>query len=865
MTRIQSILESKLNLEAAVQLGDGGQGRVYQTSINLIQPSIPLVYKKYKDIDRMRFDASVLESMIAFLHGLDLKQTTELLSICSWPIGIVLDDRTNKPCGFLMPKIPSSFYQLTINTVAGAKTGRLNEFQYLLNDARHMSRVYSLNLDDDDRFSLLNKVAEGLSKLHGYAIAIGDVSPKNLLFTLSPFHSVFFLDADAMRFKSSSALIQCETPGWGVREAFGSEQLGTPASDCYKLGLLALRLFAGNQVTRDPSILSDRIPRELKTLITHSIQNDSLARPSISEWTSLLAGYALNQSTSFRQASPQSVFRSNQQVAHGNSNAISQAKALLSKANHELQLGNKQEALTAYNDVLLLDPNLTEAYIARADLKSDLGDNKGAIADYDKLILLRPNQVDLYNNRGCCKYNLGDYQGAHADFTRELSSNPTAVIFYNRASSSLKIGDTISALTDTMSGYALDAKKLSDSSYQEIKDLLERSTLFTLLGAWMRSNWKRNAALRKAATRQSGMPNAPIPPATNLSVASCIALLGAWMSTSWKMNAALKNAAFSQNGVPNPLTDKLKVLWKKSRSKLQLNSSNTLLTRTQTQRVTIALGALLTLGVSCAALIRYDDYLRLTDEKSLLSHVQKLYNSGDYLQCIRKAGDIRSRLRERLRVQASDLRSSCLSGQHTKLLAAITDESSVKNIQTYRQLLEDLRYVANEGYSDNNLQEKIRAARETLKNKMRSYADYLYETSQHINDVVLLYQLLGDYAKAQTLRSEWRRDEQVFNEALSKLEKLDPSQHNPFEMPRFNTAYWNNQFQKRSPRVLVERVVNAAKYYRERGEWEQCEQAAKEALRMGEQINDNSMAASANWYWEQCILGAKAHSGSSGD
>jgi tetratricopeptide (TPR) repeat protein len=503
--------------------------------------------------------------------------------------------------------------------------------------------------------------------------------------------------------------------------------------------------------------------------------------------------------------------------------------------------------------------------LARASLKHDLRDYKGAINDYDQVILLQRDQVETYNDRGCCKYNLGDYQGAYEDFTRRLSSNPTAVIFYNRASSSLKLGDTIRALADTMSGYALDAKKLNDSSYQEIKDLLNRTKPFALLGAWMVSNWERNAALRNAATWHKGMSHTPIPPATNLSVPSCIALIGAWMSTNWKMNAALKRATLSQNSVPNPFTDKLKILWKKSKSNLLLTSSNTILTRTQTQRVTIALGALLALGVGCAALIRYDDHLRLADEKSLLSDVQKLYNSGDYLQCIRKAGDIRSRLRERLRVEASDLRSSCLSGQHTKVLAAITDESSVKSIQAYRQLLEDLRHVANEGYSDNDLQEKIRAARETLKDKMRSYADHLYETSQQINDVVLIYQLLGDYPKAQILRSEWQRDEQVFNEALSNLKKLDPSQHNPFEMPRFNTAYWNNLFQQRSPRVLIERAINAAKYYRERGEWEQCEQAAKEALRMGEQINDNSMAASANWYWEQCLLGAKDHGGSSRD
>lgn len=294
MTQVQSILESKLNLGAASLLGDGGQGKVYQTSIKLSQPSISLVYKKYKDINQMGFDANVLKAMIAFLHNLDLKQTTELLSICSWPIGLVLDDRSNKPCGFLMPKIPSNFYQLTTNTVAGTKPGNLSEFQYLLNDATIIRKRYSLTLTDADRYLLLHQAAEGLNKLHNYGIAVGDISPKNLLFCLSPSHAIFFLDADAMRFRLSSALIQCETPGWGVREAFNSEELGTPAADCYKLGLLALRLFAGSQVSSDPAQLPSNVSDRFKHIVSETIRNRDLNRPSISEWIKCLANEANN-------------------------------------------------------------------------------------------------------------------------------------------------------------------------------------------------------------------------------------------------------------------------------------------------------------------------------------------------------------------------------------------------------------------------------------------------------------------------------------------------------------------------------------------------------------------------------------------
>jgi eukaryotic-like serine/threonine-protein kinase len=41
-----------------------------------------------------------------------------------------------------------------------------------------------INIDDAQRYSLLREVASGLAFLHIHGVCIGDISPKNLLFSL---------------------------------------------------------------------------------------------------------------------------------------------------------------------------------------------------------------------------------------------------------------------------------------------------------------------------------------------------------------------------------------------------------------------------------------------------------------------------------------------------------------------------------------------------------------------------------------------------------------------------------------------------------------------------------------------------------
>ncbi|TSE00813.1 hypothetical protein FOS14_07355 [Skermania sp. ID1734] len=77
---------------------------------------------------------------------------------------------------------------------------------------------------------------------------------------------------------------QLETPGWEVRAVNPGEELGTAASDNFKLGLLALRLFVGDQGARHPDHLPATVPAAVRDLIVRALSPDPAARPKATDW-----------------------------------------------------------------------------------------------------------------------------------------------------------------------------------------------------------------------------------------------------------------------------------------------------------------------------------------------------------------------------------------------------------------------------------------------------------------------------------------------------------------------------------------------------------------------------------------------------
>src|SRR6201998_1111142 len=274
-------------LGSLTKIGQGGQGVVYRGPT--VKPKFPssMVYKEYKTQTLAEIDFTTLAAMPALVEdSLSYAQAERLISIAAWPCAIVEDAGT--PTGFVMPAIPDEFF-FPLTTVKGVSTTTA-EFQHLLNH-RSVLAARGIDIDDVQRFTLLREVATGLAFMHKHGVCVGDISPKNLLFSLTPQEAVYFIDCDAMRINGVSALPRGEPRGG---EAPAGEELATIYSDTYKLGLLALRLVAGDQHTTNLQHIPSTTPALLRQIITDTLNNAPQQRPLPEAWTYVL-GHAIEQ------------------------------------------------------------------------------------------------------------------------------------------------------------------------------------------------------------------------------------------------------------------------------------------------------------------------------------------------------------------------------------------------------------------------------------------------------------------------------------------------------------------------------------------------------------------------------------------
>lgn len=282
MTR-QVIARDRLGVLS--KIGQGGQGVVYRAPNVTTKFAASMVYKEYKPQTLTEIDFGALAAMPTLVEeSLSYAQAERLISFAAWPCALVED--SGAPTGFVMPAIPNEFF-INLTTVKGVSTTAA-EFQHLLNHASVLA-ARGITIDDAQRYALLREVASALAFLHKHGVCVGDISPKNLLFCLTPHEAVFFIDCDAMRINTVSALPQMETPGW---DSPAGEELATIHSDTYKLGLLALRLLAGDHDTKTPHHVSSTTPDLLRQIITDTLTNPPHRRP-LPEARTYVLGHAI--------------------------------------------------------------------------------------------------------------------------------------------------------------------------------------------------------------------------------------------------------------------------------------------------------------------------------------------------------------------------------------------------------------------------------------------------------------------------------------------------------------------------------------------------------------------------------------------
>jgi serine/threonine protein kinase len=280
------------------KISQGGQGVVYQAPSASTHFAKSMVYKEYKETTLSTLDVRGLEAMPEFLESLPYGDGARLIGLSAWPCRIVED--AARVTGFLMPSIPDEFY-IKIWTNKPKPSRVPAEFQHLLNDPQVLAmRFRGWIPTDRQRYELIQQTAIALAFLHKHDVCVGDISPKNILYSLKPGPAVYFVDCDAMRVKGTSLSPQVETPGWS---APAGEEKATVYSDRYKLGLLALRILVGSQDAEDPARLPASVPKDLRRIISRTLSSGPKERPDLAAWQSALAPAITTASTEEPKAS----------------------------------------------------------------------------------------------------------------------------------------------------------------------------------------------------------------------------------------------------------------------------------------------------------------------------------------------------------------------------------------------------------------------------------------------------------------------------------------------------------------------------------------------------------------------------------
>jgi DNA-binding helix-hairpin-helix protein with protein kinase domain len=260
------------DLTARARIADGGQGTVFR----LADPPGTLL-KLYHP------DTAVLSDELGRLIDLPGGAGELRAAPVAWPSGRVFDG--GRCVGLLMPEAPARF----ATSLAGRR--QLLELQFLLYPRRAMWADLVLPTDAQRRGLALAYV-ELFRVLHHHDVVVGDVSMRNLLWTLAGGPSVFAIDCDGFRLAGRPPAVRpADTAGW--RDPARPSEV-TVDTDRYKLALVTLRVLLGDHAVTPEDVcvkqyLRQLLGPELSSLARHAVKPGG--RPPAECWLGAIGAW----------------------------------------------------------------------------------------------------------------------------------------------------------------------------------------------------------------------------------------------------------------------------------------------------------------------------------------------------------------------------------------------------------------------------------------------------------------------------------------------------------------------------------------------------------------------------------------------
>lgn len=229
-------------LRVGALVAEGGEGRVYRLAD---QPGT--LYKEYREPQPLE----PLQDLIDWAEQLGQQHAIEqarLRASSAWPQAAVVGESAGLAAGLLMPEAPARF---SVQHRRGH--AYLANLSYLTADPVQRSAAYGVALPAPGsalRVALLYSLARLLRAMNRPEIPAGhgDLSQKNLLWSLERGPEVFLLDCDNAALATSDppgarhpARRRAMTPNWDD-PAIESGDNPTLASDRYSLALIFLRV-----------------------------------------------------------------------------------------------------------------------------------------------------------------------------------------------------------------------------------------------------------------------------------------------------------------------------------------------------------------------------------------------------------------------------------------------------------------------------------------------------------------------------------------------------------------------------------------------------------------------------------------------
>ena len=144
------------------------------------------------------------------------------------------------------------------------------------------------------------------------------------------------------------------------------------------------------------------------------------------------------------------------------------------------QKGQYDQAISAFNKALEIDPRHAESYNNRGIARFQKGQYDRAISDFSKVLEINPKDADTYYNRGIIYFQKGQYIKAVSDFNKVLEIDPKhEKASYNQRLAYAKgqLEKAISELNEKIDKLKKENQRIRDKSQNKMAMMRDQNAL----------------------------------------------------------------------------------------------------------------------------------------------------------------------------------------------------------------------------------------------------------------------------------------------------------------------------------------------------------------------------------------------------